>query len=266
MKSILSETHYHSEEAAYAYIEARIWPEGPICPHCGATNEHVGRLNGKTTRIGLYKCYGCRQPFNVKVGTVFEKSHVPMRHWLQTMYLMSASKKGISTRQIQRTFQCSMKTAWFLTHRVREAMAELRVGDTDPLGGANQVVESDETFVGGKAANRKARETESVTVVFDQDFEFARRRLGLFHTLGRFNRRGAERCAGIMFADAERYIPLQAADLLAWTARSSLSEIRRIIREKQNSCALPKAFCARRKDHAKPPNPRLRQNQLASRP
>ena len=122
MKSVLSEIHYHSEEAAYAYVESRIWPNGPICPHCGAAKERVGRLSGKTTRIGLYKCYGCRQPFTVKIGTVLEKSHVPMRHWLQTMYLMSASKKGISTRQIQRTFDCSLKTAWFLTHRVREAM------------------------------------------------------------------------------------------------------------------------------------------------
>jgi len=157
MKSVLSEIHYHSEEAAYAYVESRIWLDGPVCPHCGAAKEHVGRLNGKTTRVGLYKCYGCRQPFNVKIGTVFEKSHVPMRHWLQTMYLMSASKKGISTRQIQRTFKCSMKTAWFLTHRVREAMRDLHMDEAGPLGGANKVVESDETFVGGKAANRKGK-------------------------------------------------------------------------------------------------------------
>jgi len=156
MQSILSAEHYHSEEAAYAYIEARIWSNGPVCPHCGATREHVGKLNGETTRIGLYKCYACRQPFNVKIGTVFEKSHVPMRHWLQTIYLMSASKKGIATRQIQRMFQCSMKTAWFLTHRVREAMTELHLDDNmGPLGGANQVVEADETYVGGKARNRK---------------------------------------------------------------------------------------------------------------
>jgi transposase-like protein len=154
MQSVLSAAHYHSEEVAYAYVEARLWPDGPICPHCGATEDHVGKLNGKTTRVGLYKCYACRKPFNVKIGTVLEKSHVPLRHWLQTIYLMSASKKGISTRQIQRTFQCSLKTAWFLTMRVREAMAELHIG-VGPLGGANQVVEADETSVGGKAASRK---------------------------------------------------------------------------------------------------------------
>jgi transposase-like protein len=157
MQSVLSAFHYHSEEAAYAYIEARIWPNGPVCPHCGNVDpDRIGKLKGKTTRIGLYKCYACREPFNVKVGTVFEKSHVPMRVWLQAIYLMSASKKGISTRQLQRTFQCGMKTAWFLGHRVREAMADLRINeDSGPLGGENRVVEADETFVGGKAANRK---------------------------------------------------------------------------------------------------------------
>src|SRR5438874_7931649 len=163
MKSVLSDIHFHSEEAAYAYVEARIWPDGPVCPHCGNVDpEKIGPLKGKTTRIGLYKCYACRQPFNVKIGTVFEKSHVPMRVWLQAIYLFSSSKKGISTRQLQRTFQCGLKTAWFLGHRVREAMTDLNLLDTSPiggdqLGGENQVVEADETYVGGKAANRKGK-------------------------------------------------------------------------------------------------------------
>jgi transposase-like protein len=156
MQSVLSDIHYHSEEAAYAYVEARLWPDGPVCPHCGNVDaDRIGKLRGKTTRIGLYKCYACRQPFNVKIGTVFEKSHVPMRVWLQAMYLMSASKKGISTRQLQRTFQCGLKTAWFIGHRVREAITVLNLLDSSPLGGANEVVEADETFVGGKARNRK---------------------------------------------------------------------------------------------------------------
>ena len=156
MQSVLSDIHYHSEEAAYAYVEARLWPDGPVCPHCGNVDgTRIGKLSGKTTRIGLYKCYTCRQPFNVKIGTVFEKSHVPMRVWLQAMYLMAASKKGISTRQLQRTFNCGLKTAWFIGHRVREAMTILNFVDSGPLGGENQVVEADETFVGGKARNRK---------------------------------------------------------------------------------------------------------------
>jgi transposase-like protein len=158
MQNHLSAAHFHSEEAAYAYVEARLWPNGPVCPHCGATKEHVGRLMGKTNRIGLCKCYACRKPFTVKIGTVFESSHVPMRVWLQAIYLLCSSKKGISTRQLRRTFQCGMKTAWFLGHRMREAMADLRLSDgSGPLGGQNEVVESDETFVGGKAANRKNR-------------------------------------------------------------------------------------------------------------
>jgi transposase-like protein len=157
MQSHLSAAQFHSEEVAYAYVEARLWPDGPVCPHCGATKEHVGRLRGKTSRIGLCKCYACRKPFTVKVGTVFESSHVPMRVWLQAIYLFCSSKKGISTRQLQRTFQCGLKTAWFLGHRVREAMTELGISAPAPLGGANQVVESDETFIGGKAANRKGK-------------------------------------------------------------------------------------------------------------
>lgn len=155
MQSALSAAQFHNEETAYAFVEARLWPNGPTCPHCGATKEHVGRLRGKTNRIGLCKCYACRKPFTVKVGTVFESSHVPMRVWLQAIYLVASSKKGISTRQIQRTFQCGMKTAWFLTMRVREAMTELGITFPGPLGGSNKVVETDETYVGGKAANRK---------------------------------------------------------------------------------------------------------------
>ena len=155
MQSHLSAAHFHSEEAAYEYVEARLWPDGPVCPHCGATKEQVGRLRGKTNRIGLHKCYACRKPFTVKIGTVFESSHVPMRVWLQAIYLFCSSKKGISTRQLQRTFQCGLKTAWFLGHRVREAMTELSIPIPGPLGGANQVVEADETLVGGKARNRK---------------------------------------------------------------------------------------------------------------
>lgn len=156
MRPILSEAHFHSEEAAYAFVEARLWPDGPVCPHCGATKERVGRLNGKTTRSGLCKCYACRKPFTVKVGTVMESSHVPLRVWLQAIYLMCSSKKGISTRQLQRTFQCGMKTAWFLGHRIREAMTDLGISDdSGPLGGQNRVVEADETYIGGKARNRK---------------------------------------------------------------------------------------------------------------
>src|SRR5438874_56455 len=146
-QSILSAAHFQDETAAFSYVEAKLWPDGPYCPFCGATEEHVGKLNGKTTRPGLRKCYACKKPFTVRMGTIFESSHLKLHLWLQVIHLMCASKKGISTRQIQRMLQCSMKTAWFLTHRIREAM---RDGSLGPLGGEGKFVEVDETFIGGK--------------------------------------------------------------------------------------------------------------------
>ena len=102
MKSVLSAKHFHNEEAAYAFVEARLWPNGPVCPHCGGV-ERISKMEGKSTRIGAYKCYQCRKPFTVKVGTIFEASHVPMRHWLQAIFLLSSSKKGISSNQLHRS-------------------------------------------------------------------------------------------------------------------------------------------------------------------
>jgi hypothetical protein len=116
-------------------------------------------MGGKSTRIGAYKCYQCRKPFTVKVGTVFEASHVPMRHWLQAMFLMSSSKKGISSNQLHRTLGCTLKTAWFISHRIREAM---RVTGVEPMGGAGKVVESDETFIGKNAFSPKGRKKPGV--------------------------------------------------------------------------------------------------------
>ncbi len=156
MKSLLNVAHYANEEAAIAYVESRLWSNGPVCPHCGVIGE-ASRSRGKTTRPGLWNCRACRKPFTVKIGTVFESSHVPLHIWLQTIYLFCSSKKGYATRQLQRTLGCSMKTAWFLGMRVREAMTVLGIADTAPLGGVNQVVEIDETYVGGKAANRKGK-------------------------------------------------------------------------------------------------------------
>lgn len=150
-RSVLSSAHFQNEEAAFAYVEARLWPEGPVCPFCGATEEHIGELKGKTTRLGLRKCYACSKPFTVRIGTIFEGSHLPLHLWLQVIHLMCASKKGVSTRQIQRMLECSMKTAWFLTHRIREAMKDGSVG---PLGGEGKVLEADTTYIGGKEKNK----------------------------------------------------------------------------------------------------------------
>ena len=123
MTSALSQPHFHNEAKAFAYVEARVWPNGPTCPHCGGV-EKLGRLKGKTTRPGLWKCYQCRKPFTVRMGTLFESSHVPLHIWLQAMYLIAGSKKGISSNQLHRTLGVTLKTAWFLSHRIREAMRE----------------------------------------------------------------------------------------------------------------------------------------------
>jgi transposase-like protein len=154
MQSVLNAPHLCNENAAIAYVESHLWPDGPVCPHCGVIGEAT-KMKGKTTRPGLWKCRGCRKPFTVRMRTIFESSHLPLHVWLQAIYLICSSKKGISARQIQRTFGGSMKTAWFLMHRIREAMRDGSL--PGGLGGANQVVEVDETFVGGKAANRKGK-------------------------------------------------------------------------------------------------------------
>jgi transposase-like protein len=144
-KSVFDAPQFKTEEGAFAYVEAHLWQEGPVCPHCGNCDAtRIRKMQGKTTRMGLYKCNECRKPFTVRMGTIFESSHLPLHLWLQVIHLMCASKKGISTRQIQRMLQCSLKTAWFLTHRIREAM---RTGELAPMGG---IIEVDETFIGNK--------------------------------------------------------------------------------------------------------------------
>ena len=147
MASNLSSPHFHNEDAAFAYVEARVWPTGPVCPHCGGV-ERISKMQGKSTRKGLYKCYQCRKPFTVRMGTIFESSKVPLHIWLQAMYLVAGSKKGISSHQLARTLGLTVKTAWFLSHRIREAMRE---GGLAPFGADGGAVEVDETYIGRKA-------------------------------------------------------------------------------------------------------------------
>ncbi len=141
---ILTAPQFQDEEAAFGYAEAALWPNGPVCPHCGGF-DHISKMSGKTTRAGLYKCYQCRKPFTVRVGTIFESSHVPLHLWLQAIHLVCSSKKGISANQLHRTLGVTLKTAWFLGHRIREAM---RNGGLAPMGGSGSAVEVDETFIG----------------------------------------------------------------------------------------------------------------------
>jgi transposase-like protein len=156
-KPILTAAHFHNEEAAFAFVEAHLWPNGPVCPHCGNCDEkRIGRLTGKTSRPGMRKCYACRKTFTVRMGSIFESSHFPLHLWLQAIQLIAGSKKGISTRQIQRTFNCSMKTAWFLTHRIREIMKPANASEP-PLGGDGKVIEADVTYVGRKPFKKARR-------------------------------------------------------------------------------------------------------------
>ncbi|MEI4194885.1 IS1595 family transposase [Roseovarius sp. E0-M6] len=151
--SNLSQKHFHDEQAAYDYVEARVWPHGATCPKCGE-RERVSKMGGKSTRIGAYKCYKCRKPLTVKVGTIFESSHVKMNVWLQAIYLMVGSKKGISSNQLHRILGVTLKTAWFMSHRIREAM---RSGDLAPMGGGGGIVEIDETYYGTNDEGRERR-------------------------------------------------------------------------------------------------------------
>lgn len=152
--SLLSQKHLQDEEAAYAWVEARIWPKGAQCPHC-FEKARVSKMQGKATRFGLYKCYACRKQFRVTVGTIFEKSHVPLHLWLQAFYLIAGSKKGISANQLHRTLGVTLKTAWFMGHRIREAMRHGSL--TPPMGGNGGVVEVDETIYGRAETHPKGR-------------------------------------------------------------------------------------------------------------
>jgi len=156
MAGVLSKAYFHDEAAAYAKLESIIWPEGPVCPHCGS----MGRVYSMTAnadkriRVGLKKCGDCRKQFTVKVGTVFEASNVKLNLWFQAAYLMASSKKGISAHQLHRTLGVTYKTAWFMAHRIREAMKTMGL---EPMGGEGETVEVDETFIGRKKGAPKKR-------------------------------------------------------------------------------------------------------------
>jgi transposase-like protein len=149
--SVLNAPYFSDEQAAFDRLEAIIWPDGIICPHCGT----IGRASALTgvkdklgrVRLGLKKCYACRKQFTACVGTVFERSHVDLHIWFQAAFLMCSSKKGISSNQLHRTLGVTLKTAWFMSHRLREAMRVLKM---EPMGGKGKAVEADETYFAQK--------------------------------------------------------------------------------------------------------------------
>jgi transposase-like protein len=171
-KSVLDEPRFRNEQAAYAYVEAIVWANGRVCPHCGVADKS-GALKGKSTRIGTYKCYACRKPFTVKIGTIFEKSHVPMHIWLQAMHLMCSSKKGFSANQFCRTLGVDFKTGWFIGHRIREAMSD-HSDVFGPIGGEGKTIEIDETYIG----RREGKGPDQYPWKFDNKTGWYRERAG----------------------------------------------------------------------------------------
>jgi transposase-like protein len=136
--------HFSNEDKAREFLEKLRWPDGPVCPHCGEIG-NVYKLQGKSTRRGLYKCGGCRKPFTVTVGTIFEDSHIPLSKWLLAYHLLCASKKGMSAHQLHRMLKVTYRSAWFMAHRIRYTMSQ------EPLSSKlNGTIEIDEAYIGGK--------------------------------------------------------------------------------------------------------------------
>ena len=161
--SDLSKPQFHDETAAREWLENELWPDGPICPHCGTVNQATLLQHGtkprktepenkRPHRAGLYQCNACHEPFTVTVGTLYERSHIPLNKWLAATHLMMASKKGMSALQISRMLAISYKSSWFMCHRIRESLRDSKLDTL--LGGQNKVVEADETYIGGKEGNK----------------------------------------------------------------------------------------------------------------
>lgn len=155
----LTDPIFTCADKARAHLEQTRWPHGPVCPHCGVVNEATA-IKGRSARAGLYQCNAsaCREQFTITVGTVFERSKVPLNKWLLATYLMSSSKKGISAHQIGRTLGVTYKTAWFMCHRIREAMTETHPA---PLGGEGKTIEADESVIGGKDKEQASLQAQS---------------------------------------------------------------------------------------------------------
>ncbi len=179
--SVLSRPYFHDEAAAFEHVESILWPQGPVCHHCGSMANHYSLKGVRTKptkknpngveRHGLYKCKDCRKQFTVRMGSIFEETHLPLHKWLQAIHLMASSKKGISAHQLHRVLECTYKTAWFLAHRIREAM---RADHSTPMGGDGKTVEIDETYIGrlqGVPVDRGGRHKNVVLTLVERGGE-----------------------------------------------------------------------------------------------
>lgn len=149
----LTAPQFTDEDAAREHLEALRWPNGVFCPHCGSF-DGITKMQGKSHRPGLFNCNACRKPFSVTVGTVYERSHIPLQKWLLATHLLASSKKGISAHQLHRSLGITYKSAWFMAHRIREAM---KPKGNELMGGEGKHVESDETFIGRKSGQPTKR-------------------------------------------------------------------------------------------------------------
>lgn len=151
--ALFTQPRFTDETAAREHLESLRWPNGPVCPHC-ACFQRISKLEGKSHRPGLYFCGDCRQQFTVTVGTVFERSKIPLHKWVLATHLLCASKKGMSSHQLHRMLGVTYKTAWFMSHRIREAFTTPNAGQ---MGGGGKIVEADETYYGQIKGSKKTR-------------------------------------------------------------------------------------------------------------
>ncbi len=169
MASALNQPHFQDADQARLYLEAMRWPNGPVCPHCASISKEHYPLHGEAHRIGLWKCKDCRKQFSVTVGTVFARSKIALNVWLQAVYLLCASKKGMSSHQLHGTLGVTYKTAWFMTHRIREAFS---TPNAWPIGGGGSIVEADETFyrrIQGMKAKLGGASTHKILALVERD-------------------------------------------------------------------------------------------------
>lgn len=200
--SALNQPHFQDPDKAREYLEKIQWPNGPVCPHCGVIGDHY-RLEGKTSRPGLWKCKDCREQFTVTVGTVFERSKIKLNVWLQAVFLLCTSKKGMSSHQLHRVLGVTYKTAWFMSHRIREAFRDATPG---LMGGGGGTVEVDETYIGKAKGGRQRRFRDGPKMMGSGGVHLRK-------VVSLVDRKGATRSFHIASIDAKNLKPILAAHI-----------------------------------------------------